>query len=454
MWADWRSLHLQEWAADQGIHLHLRHPAERAAKWLVHQLRKRVSQPTCVMCRQKSLTCMPCVDCGNPYCAPCLRLEPSCFWDISFCCPPCIVAGLPTIQLDSFSPQAGSPYLLNLALETLQSSSNSLALSTWRNYAGSVQKAITFTHEYGVLCFPVLNDKLADGCMIFFQHLRAAGASWGTLRGVRSAFRSFHKALGWPDPWTSFPRLAVMTKGLQKQTSLPPVQKAGLTIQMLKGILDYSDAEIKLARGRREYMLADILLRDAVAILVAFFAMRRSDEIFMNKEHTHGLLQKHVQLHCPSHVSIFVQAQKTDSYHKGHFVILSWLSGSGVPIGGWLQRLFLRLDECGRRASDAPLFLPTQGNHGFKKVVRGQQVSKPDAFKRLLPRVFQLFRDHPHLLALFNWHSCRRGGATHGYWQNVSLALLAPHGGWNTEEGLKAYAAASFAQRLSVTQRM
>jgi len=132
------------------------------------------------------------------------------------------------------------------------------------------------------------------------------------------------------------------------------------------------------------------------------------------------------------------------------------MSGSGVPIGGWLQRLFLRLDECGRRASDAsaPLFLPTQGNHGFKKVVRGQQVSKPDTFKCLLPRVFQLFRDHPHLLALFNWHSCRRGGATHGYWQNVSLALLAPHGGWNTEEDLKAYAAASFAQRLSVTQRM
>ena len=46
------------------------------------------------------------------------------------------------------------------------------------------------------------------------------------------------------------------------------------------------------------------------------------------------------------------------------------------------------------------------------------------------------------------------GGATHGYWQDVSLSLLAPHGGWNTEEGLKAYAAASFSQRLSVTQRM
>ena len=180
--------------------------------------------------------------------------------------------------------------------------------------------------EYKVLCFPILNERLADGCMFFFQHLRATGASWGSMRGVRSAFRSFHKAMGWPDPWLVFPRLAVMTKGLQKQTTLPPVQKVGLTIQMVKGIMDYSDTEIKLARGNFNYMVADILLRDAVAIMIAFFAMRRSDEIFVNKGHSHGLLQQHVQLHCPSHVSIFVQGQKTDSYHKGHYVVLAWIS--------------------------------------------------------------------------------------------------------------------------------
>jgi hypothetical protein len=59
-----------------------------------------------------------------------------------------------------------------------------------------------------------------------------------------------------------------------------------------------------------------------------------------------------------------------------------------------------------------------------------------------------------NLLGLINWHSCRRGWPTHGYWQNVALSLLVTHGGWNTEEGLKAYTAASFEQRLSVTQRM
>ena len=452
--ADWKALQLQEWATGQNLPLQLEHSAVRAAKWLVNRLQSRECQPTCVVCQRQSITCMPCVECGLHYCVGCLRLRPDCLWDIGFCCPPCLVDGLPRLQLDQFSPQEGSPYLLNLAFEVLQSSSSCLALSTWKNYAGAVKKAVTFMSEYKVLCFPILNERLADGCMFFFQHLRATGASWGSMRGVRSAFRSFHKAMGWPDPWLVFPRLAVMTKGLQKQTTLPPVQKVGLTIQMVKGIMDYSDTEIKLARGNFNYMVADILLRDAVAIMIAFFAMRRSDEIFVNKGHSHGLLQQHVQLHCPSHVSIFVQGQKTDSYHKGHYVVLAWISGSGVPIGGWIQRLFLRLEECGRCVPASPLFLPTMGNHGFKCVTQGQPVSKPDTFKRLLPRVFPMFQSHPHLLVLFNWHSCRRGGATHGYWQDVSLSLLAPHGGWNTEEGLKAYAAASFSQRLSVTQRM
>jgi len=42
-------------------------------------------------------------------------------------------------------------------------------------------------------------------------------------------------------------------------------------------------------------------------------------------------------------------------------------------------------------------------------------------------------------LALFNWHSCRRGGATHAYWTGTDLDLLAPHGGWNSKEGLQVY---------------
>lgn len=83
----------------------------------------------------------------------------------------------------------------------------------------------------------------------------------------------------------------------------------------------------------------------------------------------------------------------------------------------------------------------------------GTVVNKSD-FRRLLQQVFPLFQRHPSMLALFNWHSCRRGGATHAYWTGTALDLLAPHGGWNSLEGLQVYISASFTQRLSVTLKM
>ena len=37
----------------------------------------------------------------------------------------------------------------------------------------------------------------------------------------------------------------------------------------------------------------------------------------------------------------------------------------------------------------------------------------------MLPRVILMFCDHPHLLALFNWHSCRCDGALHVYFVGI-----------------------------------
>ena len=126
--------------------------------------------------------------------------------------------------------------------------------------------------------------------------------------------------------------------------------------------------------------------------------------------------------------------------------------GRGAP-GGHRAAQAARLKRCGCFGPALPLFLPTKGHQGYRIVRPGSAVSKPD-FRRLLQQVFAVFRRHPSLLALFNWHSCRRGGATHAYWTGTALDLLAPHGGWNSMEGLQVYISASFIQRLSVTQRM
>jgi hypothetical protein len=182
--------------------------------------------------------------------------------------------------------------------------------------------------------------------------------------------------------------------------------------------------------------------------------MRRSDELFMNKAHTHGILQTHVVLVPGSHVTLFVPAQKNDKLSQGLFVTLAWISGSGVLIGAWIQRLLSRLQECDLRRPTVPLFLPTMGNLGYRLVSPGVPVSKPQVLRKILPRIFTIFGTKPALLALFGWHSCRRGGATHGYGNGVPMDLLAPHGGWFTVQGLKAYTTAAFVQRLSVTLRM
>ena len=394
---------------------------------------------------------MRCVECTKHVCRKCLTLEPEAAWDIEFCCPPCLVDGLFKLPCDD---RPGPDYLLHLALQSLKSSSARLALSTWRSYHRCVQKVVEFMAKQGVVCFPVMTTALAQGCMLFFQHLRQNGATWSTMRTFRSAFKSFHVALGLPDPWIAFPILLMLTQGLQKQVSIPARPKVGLTIVMLKAILLYMDGNETELRLAGQFNAADVLLRDAVALILGFFAMRRSDELFMNKEHTHGILQSHVVLVFASHVTLFVPAQKNDKLQQGHFVTLAWVTGSGVPIGAWILRLLRRLQSCGCLDPKVPLFLPTIGHLGYRRVLVGRPVSKPQTLRKILPRVFHVFVTSPLLLSLFGWHSCRRGGATHGYHNGVTLDLLAPHGGWFTQQGLKAYTSAAFEQRLSVTLRM
>jgi len=54
----------------------------------------------------------------------------------------------------------------------------------------------------------------------------------------------------------------------------------------------------------------------------------------------------HVVLEPGSHVTLFVPAQKNDKLSQKLFVTLAWISGSGVSIGAWIQRLLSRLREC------------------------------------------------------------------------------------------------------------
>ena len=146
------------------------------------------------------------------------------------------------------------------------------------------------------------------------------------MRIYRSAWKSFHEVLGILDPWLAFPALARMTAGLQKQVCVPARPRVGLSIEMLKEILAYMVVTETHLRRVGNVNAADVMLRDAVALAIAFFAMRRSDELFMNKNHTHGILISHLTLVHGSHITLFVPAQKNDKLSQGHFVTLAWIS--------------------------------------------------------------------------------------------------------------------------------
>ena len=67
-------------------------------------------------------------------------------------------------------------------------------------------------------------------------------------------------------------------------------------IVMLKAILRHIDVEKPFLHQQNCHGTADVLLHDAISLIIAFLAMLRSDEVFVNKTHTHGILQPPIVL--------------------------------------------------------------------------------------------------------------------------------------------------------------
>jgi|GEM_PF-5178506 len=93
-------------------------------------------------------------------------------------------------------------------------------------------------------------------------------------------------------------------------------------IVMLKANLLYIDKEEASFRRFDRQGAADVLLRIVVSLIIAFFAMRRSDEVFVNKTHIHSILQSHIVIKENKYVLLFMPAVKNDLLRKGHFVDL------------------------------------------------------------------------------------------------------------------------------------
>jgi len=106
------------------------------------------------------------------------------------------------------------------------------------------------------------------------------------------------------------------------------------------GMTLYMDLHERQSRALGNNNTADVSLRDAVALIIGFLVMHHSDDLSMNKIHTHGILQAHVVLVPGSHVTLFVPDQKNDKLNQGLFVTLAlgfWFGDVNHRV--WIQRL-------------------------------------------------------------------------------------------------------------------
>jgi len=422
-------------------------PAVQAAKeWVATNVAAHGQRRDCHVCRFSTTACLHCSTCDHAFCRPCLGVRDGELWSLGFQCPACIIHD---VSLDPSLPV--DPALEGLAKSMLATAAAALKPGTWALYQRCIADMLAFARQHRIKMFPVDCRAAANGVAIFMEHLRTLGFSWARISHYSAALRSLCAAADLADPFTEYPSLRSLCEGLKKRITLRPRRKEGATLKMVTKLLEFWRRSERAYRAAGKIRLADLALRNQVAVILGFFAMRRKSEAFTNKECTMGLQRHHVSVVKGSHVTLFIQAMKNDPYGFGNEVVMVWVTESGVRIGETVLQYMHRLHECALPA-DTPFLQPTR-DHGFvlPKPCRG--FSDNDCFKKGLQQCFQEF-DTKELRDRFSWHSLRRGGASHAFRQHTDLRLVMGHGLWKSEAGVRPYMTADLRGKLTVTRAM
>mmetsp|Transcript_22420 Transcript_22420/g.45346 ORF Transcript_22420/g.45346 Transcript_22420/m.45346 type:complete len:430 (+) Transcript_22420:155-1444(+) len=424
---------------------------QNAVRWTARAITEHGRITTCKKCLGQSSTQLFCAACGDTYCRACLSLDPDQLWDLSFECPGCIIESI--CHLDKWQPHEED--LLQLAEGWVTSRAQALKPKTWEGYQRSMRHVIQFMRDLKVWIFPVFNSSHARGLCLFFQRLKFRGTSWATMAGIRCALTNASRSAGLPNPWKEFPQLEELSVGLSKELRTPIKCKEGVSIEMIKRMLAYLEHRYWLYQGTKLQRLADVALRDIVALLIGFFGIRRGSELWANRDGTMGLRVQHVSLVPGSHLTLFIQVQKNDSTGRGSEVVIAWVTGSGIPVGAWVSRLLQRLRES-NIPRWGPLFCATSSfaRGGFLMPAAGTEARFQHRLRAVLRRTFRELMEDESLLSRWSFHSLRRGGATWGFQRGVRMRLVMGQGGWRSEQGVASYFAADLNSRLTVTRSM
>jgi hypothetical protein len=119
--------------------------------------------------------------------------------------------------------------------------------------------------------------------------------------------------------------------------------------------------------------------------------MRSRAELFLNADHTQGLLGCDVLVTPGMHIKLFIQSMKNNTYARGHSILLVWVSSSGILIGETIQHYATRREEC--RVLPHKAFICLVNTHSFYMPAYKHMFANTNILREGLASIYCEFED-------------------------------------------------------------
>ena len=268
--------------------------------------------------------------------------------------------------------------------------------------------------------------KIRTAYATVYESSAAAGSHTATFKGNHGT------TLAWNKGSTDTRLFRKFMVGLEKRMGRLVIQNAGISVELLLGILEvleeeYLRSDVTLPR-RRELIIC------GSAYVVLFSAALRGGEVLLGeaselvKRITEG---KHHSIH-PHVIFPMMGRFKGETGERNLIFCLASRSASGIPIRKWIERLARLLRTEGRHKEAGPAFCDQEGfvissstlNKELHQVLSNLQGSRPDLIARdiTVTEAYNVYR------------SFRRGATTRAREAKVPKDIIDTNNRWSKVE--------------------
>ena len=265
---------------------------------------------------------------------------------------------------------------------------------------------------------------------MFILSLVQSGLSSSSLHQCLAAITWIHKLAQLPNP-TDSPLIATILEGAKRIVARPTQRKEPLTVEHIRKLY----AQMSSTNGEISLMDRRLL----TYVLVSFAGFLRFDEA--------ANVKRHDVTFFTSHMVIFLEKSKTDTYRDGRSVMIARINTDLCPV----KSMLLSLKQA-QISADSSYYI-------FRNIAlmksTGSYVLRPGNAPISYSRMRELLLQKLTAISLdasqFGTHSLRAGGATAAANMDISERLFLIHGRWKCASSRDRYVKDDLQRRLRVT---